>query len=99
MTVTLEHILRSQVEDLKLSNRNLRSEIKCLKQYHKDSIEQYENEIRDLREEIVNQHKTEIHPDSECCYNCIECDSDGWCEKTGSDTCADFVCGLFQRRA
>ena len=98
MTVTLEHILRSQIEDLKLGNRNLRSEIKLLKQNHKEAIEQYENEIRDLQEQVVNLHDYKIHPQSHCCYNCLECDSDGWCEKTGSNTSADFVCPLFQAR-
>ena len=39
-----------------------------------------------------------IHPESQCCYNCVECDAEGWCEKTDSDTSADFVCPLFQLR-
>lgn len=98
MTVTLESILRGKIEDLELSNINLRSEIKCLKMNHREQIEQYENEIRDLQEDVVKMHVAKIHPQSQCCYNCIECDSDGWCEKTGSDTSADFVCPLFQAR-
>lgn len=98
MKVTLESVLRSQIEDLKLGNRNLRSEIKCLKMNHRELIEQYENEIIDLQEQVAKLHNVEIHQESQCCYNCIECDSDGWCEKTGSDTSADFVCPLFQAR-